>query len=312
MIKSKEKKNGILIYHLEKVISDDKLEFYKNKKISPKMISLILNEECDVYGENNVLLMKFRKNKLSEKNCNLFYDNTIQFATNSKSSNRITASGNKGKILGKGKTIGSTQKTMTNIIGYFDRFGPSQNFLLSKTKKKFPLSIRETYFTKSQPQKYANTHPLIEEINLQYKKLVPSHYQKQHAVSSQTPFHISNTVFSTVTINVNFQTQIHKDKGDYQEGFGNITVISKGEYKGGETCFPQYGVGVNVRTGDILFMDVHQYHGNLPIVKEKPTDIRMSIVCYLRENIWKKSKGMTKKKMKAHLNMLNQLLTKKK
>jgi hypothetical protein len=97
---------------------------------------------------------------------------------------------------------------------------------------------------------------------------------------------------------VNFQTTVHTDKGDDIEGFGNLSVIEKGKYTGGETCFPQFGIGVNVRSGDVLFMDVHEAHGNLPIITENDDAKRLSIVCYLRKNIWEK----TKKKSKEFFN----------
>jgi hypothetical protein len=99
---------------------------------------------------------------------------------------------------------------------------------------------------------------------------------------------------------VNFQTTVHTDKGDDSEGFGNLAVIERGKYSGGETCFPQYGIGVNVRTGDVLYMDVHHPHANLPIILESPDAKRLSIVCYLRKSIWDQTKGKTKKFLVRH------------
>ena len=54
---------------------------------------------------------------------------------------------------------------------------------------------------------------------------------------------------------MNFKTRLHKD-----EGFGNLIVIEDGKYEGSETCFPQYGIGVDVRQNDIL--NVHEWHAN--------------------------------------------------
>jgi hypothetical protein len=65
--------------------------------------------------------------------------------------------------------------------------------------------------------------------------------------------------------------------------------------------FRSYGVGVNVRTGDVLFMDVHEWHGNLPIRLENKDAVRLSIVCYLRHRLWEKTRGKTKKFMKKHV-----------
>ena len=100
---------------------------------------------------------------------------------------------------------------------------------------------------------------------------------------------------------------MHTDKGDDEEGFGNLTVIERGSYKGGETCFPQYGLGVNVRTGDILFMDVHQLHGNLPMHKKSADAERLSVVCYLRTKVWKLTRGKSRRFMETHNRTVKRL-----
>ena len=127
--------------------------------------------------------------------------------------------------------------------------------------------------------------------------MTPEEYKLQRKKANETHFKIPNTSFTTVTTNVNYQTTTHTDKGDDDEGFGNLAVIERGKYTGGETCFPQYGVGVDVRNGDVLFMDVHQWHANTPIIEEKkeaekPNKFkldysRLSVVSYLRKNMIK-------------------------
>lgn len=154
------------------------------------------------------------------------------------------------------------------------------------------------------PDKFKKLVPLVNQIDNYYEKYIPEKYAKQKRKANQTPFRIGNTAFTTITTNVNFQTTLHKDAGDDEEGFGNLTVIAHGKYEGGETCFPQYGVGVNVEPGDVLFMNVHEWHGNLPI---KPIDKdakRLSIVCYLRTGVWSKTARMTKKQMMEHLKAM--------
>ena len=85
-----------------------------------------------------------------------------------------------------------------------------------------------------------------------------------------------------------------------ETAFFNLAVIEHGKYTGGETCFPQYGIGVNVRGGDVLFMDVHQPHGNLPINKKTEDTTRLSIVCYLRKNVWLRTMNKTKRMYDKH------------
>ena len=64
MIIKKEKKGDITIYYVKKDISDEKMATYKNKHVSPNQIKLIINDDADVYTEDNKLLLRFRKNKL--------------------------------------------------------------------------------------------------------------------------------------------------------------------------------------------------------------------------------------------------------
>ena len=103
---------------------------------------------------------------------------------------------------------------------------------------------------------------------------------------------------------------MHRDAGDYRDGFGNLTVIERGNYHGGYTIFPQYGVAIDLRNNDFVAMDVHQWHANTPLYeteedkkynetitsdfKDNPEVgtaglyqkyTRISFVCYLREKI---------------------------
>ena len=282
----KEIINGIPTYYVDKDVTDENANSLKNTYVKRSQINLIINDDADVYTADEKLLLRFRKNKLSKNKSSEFYDNIIDFATN-KTSNRGSASGSKQK------NVKNNPKIMTNIIGFFDSFSPRQKMIMKTAKIKL-IGARPCRFNLQYPEKYKKIIPLIEEIDDFYKKYVPASYKKQYDKAKQTFFRIGKTSFTTVTTNVNFQTTIHTDKGDDAEGFGNLSVIENGEYDGGETCFPQYGIGVDVRTGDVLFMDVHQWHGNLPI-KPKTKDVkRLSIVCYLRHNVWKNTKGKPK------------------
>jgi hypothetical protein len=202
---------------------------------------------------------------------------------------------------------------MSNIIGYFDKLSPRQKFKYKLLGKPLPkITTRETRFMTDYPEKYKKLIPLIKEIDKYYKEYAPENYAKQIKKANQTPYHIADTSFTTVTTNVNYQTTVHTDKGDDPEGFGNLVVIEHGKYNGGETCFPQYGIGVDVRTGDVLYMDVHQPHGNLPVNLESKDAKRLSIVSYLRKNIWDQTKGKTRKFMEKHNKTMKNIMKNKK
>ena len=303
MIINKEKKGNIMIYHVDKNIDDNKMESILNTYVKPSQIDFIIDHDAYFYTADKKLLLRFRKGKLSSTNVKEFYDNVIKFAKHT-TSNRGSTSGSKKK------NVGDNPKIMSNIFGFFDKFSPSQKALLSKKGKKI-LEARECRFNMDNPENYKKTLPLIKEIDKYYEQYIPEHYNKQRKKANQTNFKIQGTCFTTVTTNVNFQTTIHTDKGDDVEGFGNLAVIESGKYTGGETCFPQYGIGVDVRTGDILFMNVHEPHGNLPVKKIDNDAIRLSIVCYLRYNVWLKTKNKTKKFMITHNKTIKHLRDKK-
>jgi hypothetical protein len=294
MIISNEKKGGVTIYYLDKDISNEKMEKLSNTYVKRSQISLIIDNDADVYNADGTkLLIRFRKNKLSDKKIKDFYDNVIKFAV--------------GRTYNRGSISGSTRKNvrenpgiMTNILGYIDGFSPNQKKTITTKNIRSLLDVRETRFTMTYPENFKKSIPFIQEIDKYYKKYIPKCYAKQRKKANQTPFKIPNTAFTTITTNVNLQTTIHRDRGDDIDGFGNLSVIENGKYTGGETCLPQYGVGVDVRTGDILFMNVHEWHGNLPIKLEASNTKRLSIVCYLRTNLWNKTKHMTKKDMVSH------------
>ena len=111
------------------------------------------------------------------------------------------------------------------------------------------------------------------------------YHKKQFKRAHETEFVIGNTAFSTLTINYNWRTALHQDAGDYKDGFGNLVILEEGKYKGGELGFPRYKVAVDVRNGDFLAMNVHEWHCNTKIVPKTKDYTRLSIVSYLREKM---------------------------
>ena len=87
--------------------------------------------------------------------------------------------------------------------------------------------------------------------------------------------------FTTITVNRDFKTAIHKDKGNYS-GYSVLTASPLSSvYSGGELVFPEYGVAVPMKRGDVLIADVGGlYHGNTEF-----TGSRISFVVYARNNL---------------------------
>ena len=295
MIVKQEKKGNVTIYYVDKDFDDDKLTNIMNTHLKRQQIQHIIDHDADVYTVEGKLLLKFRKHKLNKKAVQLFYDNIIDFAK-TPTNNRGSASGSQNK------NVYNNPKIMTNIVGYFDKLSPKQKYNFKQKGIPLPkITVRETRFLQQHPDKFQQLIPLIQLINQYYKQYIPDKYELQYNKAKLTPFHIHDTAFTTVTTNVNYTTTVHKDSGDDIEGFGNLTVIQQGQYDGAETCFPQYGIGVDVRTYDVLYMDVHQPHANLPITYKSNHAIRLSIVCYLRISIFNQTRGKSTLFMQQHL-----------
>lgn len=276
---------------------------FANTFVKPGMIDTIIRDDTDVYTDTGKLLLRFRKDVFSQKHLDDFYNNVIQYATNTTT--------NRGNTTGsKKRNMYENPKIMTNILGYFDSFPANYKASFKKHGIKAPLEVRKCRFNTKHPEKYAKLLPLIQDVDRLYKKYTPDHYKLQAAKAAQTHFKIKGTSFTTVTTNVNFQTTIHTDKGDDDEGFGNLVVIEKGRYEGAETCFPQYGLGVDVRTGDVLFMDVHEWHGNLPLKLVDKDAKRLSVVCYLRKKLWLRTKNKSRRFYEHHNKTLRKIMKK--
>ena len=280
-----------------------------NTYVQRSQIDKIIEHDADVYvrdgdGGSEKLLLRFRKDVLSPQKRQAFYENVIEFAHHT-TENRGNATGNNGK-----RGVQYNKSVKSNILGFFDRWSPKQKYKFRNHGFRADIDVRPCRFNMEHPAQYKLLLPLLQEIDQWYKRLVPEQYAKQFRKARSIPvFRVAGTAFTTVTTNVNYRTSIHHDKGDDEEGFGNLVVLERGEYTGGETCFPQYGLAVDVREGDVLFMDVHESHGNLPIKtvraatveegnEEGDSDaIRLSVVCYLRKKIWEKTRGKTRKQL---------------
>lgn len=157
---------------------------------------------------------------------------------------------------------------------------------------------RLTAFSRDHFDQYEMGLPFIKCIDDCFREHIPDAYRLQNAESERTSYRIADTAFSTVTVNYNFRTALHKDAGDFKEGFGNLVVLhddsddSVHTYvdtnrqidRGGMLLFPQYKVAVKLGSGDFMAMDVHEWHCNSSI-KLQPGQYRLSFVCYLRENM---------------------------
>jgi len=302
------KKNGstVVLY-----VRSHNISLEMAKTTDSKEIIDILREDTDVFDvTTGGLLLRFRKKVIPTAQTESFYE-AVKSLARLKTANRARFQGNQAEPRSKAEDKGKSNKyIMSNIFGFMDGWSASQKQYFQRQHTPIPRpEIRPSMFNLRFPNRYKQTWPFLRTIDAEYKKLVPDRYRAQRRKANQIrDFTVAGTAFTTVTLNLNHYSRLHTDSGDDEEGFGNLTVIERGEYRGGETCFPRYGLGVDVRTGDLLFMNVHEPHSNLPIEYKTPDAQRLSVVCYLRKQIWLQGRTMTHKQRQIHNKTVRRLL----
>lgn len=244
---------------------------YEGEFFNPDDSWIILDnrdESIKVFNENNKLLCCIDRNRISEDLCNVA-TNSFLVAGKTVSTNRGIAAGKKERILTTNYERGVPSNS--SIVGYIDNIRHNE-------------PCRLTAFSRKYFQKYNDGIPFIQEIDNAFRENVPDAWKLQRDEAMITNFHIENTAFSTVTVNYNFRTALHKDTGDFEEGFGNLVVCQK-DISGGWLLFPRYKVGIIPYNGDFIAMDVHEWHCNSDIIKENENAYRLSFVCYLRSRM---------------------------
>jgi hypothetical protein len=299
----RRRENGVTILKLAKIQTDEWMADQAGRFFDEPFFPIVAKEDTDVYTEDGELLIRFRKNVLPLEHIASALEAVGKFSQNA-TTERGIASGNKSD-----KKV-SMDGVMSNIIGYFDKFCIAERGMFKRHGIKALTSNKLTKFTRDHPDLMEKIVPLIQDIDQQYKELVPGPYKKQYAMANKTDFRIKGTAFSTVSTNLNFRTALHKDAGDFEEGFGNLVVVENGKYTGAYTGFPQWGVAVDARTGDFVAMDVHQWHANTAIKQTAKVPYRLSFVSYFRENIVLNNPDDTLEKYYKSMAQLKQAIEK--
>jgi hypothetical protein len=165
---------------------------------------------------------------------------------------------------------------LSGIAGWFDRY------------PRIPYG-RATAYTQNSYDKFKLSFPFLQTLDRGFAELLPQRHaaQREAADKIDPAFLVPQTVFTTITVNKTFRTAAHRDAGDFTNGLSNLLVLSNnGNYTGGYLILPEVRIAVNVRPGDLLLVNNHEYiHGNTPIELQDETAERVSLVCYLREKM---------------------------
>jgi len=305
----------------DRLCTDDELKEIEGTYLDDEWVLHEIDTDCDIYDSaTDELVCCFRKKRVAPALTALALDTLAPLAVASRG--RGSAAGpvdpnskywakrklinTKGHSTGYLKSDGTPSKMRVNnqvgsiALGFFD-----------KTKALgVDKPCRLTYHTAAALEKYRAGLPFIDELDRWYKKVNPEKHKIQlDRANTHWKYKIRQTAFSTVTVNRTFRTAVHKDKGDFG-GWATLSVVEHGRYRGGLFVLPAFGIGINIRQGDVLVANVHEYHANTPIWTTKEDDeyndalperfkidknvgtlgldqkySRISFVCYLRSKL---------------------------
>lgn len=251
------------ILHLDPSTVAVKTGHYYNKKY----YHTIITEDTDCFVGDH-LLFSFRKNVLNNEKWLPIAKKHLQKSILTSDKRKIAGATSSRKLVNSG------------IIGYYDGLTPQMKADLGGVNK----AGRATAYTANYPQDWLSMVPLFQELNEWYQRTSPFYYniQKKEARRVEPSLLINNTVFSTITVNRDWRTATHTDRGNFS-GLSCIAVLGE-KFKGGYLGFPRYKVAVDVGAGDAILMDGHEPHCNTELSIQKG-GCRFSMVCYLRKNM---------------------------
>jgi len=265
------------VLKLKRVLTPAQGDALHKKFLTNDDYQILINYDCDGYDLNGKLLFRYRKNAIPmdvlKSGVEAFKD-SIQLTDG-----RGSASGSSHKRIRKDGSVSNItvgNKVYSGNVGFMDA-GAMVHY------------CRKTAFARDYFDKFTEGIPFVQHIDKLYQELCPDHYAKQKAIAEGTNrnYVIGDTAFTTVTVNRNFATAVHKDGGDYPEGFGNLIVYREGHYEGSYFCLPEYGIAIDMQNQDVLFADVHSWHGNTPYENTSEDFMRIAFVMYYREYMYK-------------------------
>ncbi len=216
----------------------------------------VVRDTCTVLKPDGTPLLIYVKDALPRSLCRVAFDvfKRVDFTTDN-----------------RGYASGGSRIARSGIVGYYTRY-PTIPY------------CRMTAFNLDHERQFERARPFFGAINRLFRKLAPERWeaQRQFVEGISKDFVIKGTVFTTVTVNQTWRTAAHRDKEDYAPGMGVMAVLEGGRYEGCELIFPRYRTAVDMRTGGLCLADVHEVHGNAPLVGLPGQYRRLSFVLYAR------------------------------
>lgn len=160
---------------------------------------------------------------------------------------------------------------------------------------------RPTSYTDHHRETFEKCYPFARKLDAEFKRMMPERWARQNEYVKKVDDRFiigEDTTFTTITVNTTTSTRnarmaCHRDAGSLNDGFSNLTVVTKEgkDWTGGYLVAPEVRVAINVRQGDLLLVDnMRVIHGNTPIEPPETSEkdfLRMSLVFYFREDMLK-------------------------
>ena len=306
------------------VLSDAECDSLRGRYMDESSYDRVIREDCDLYYEGQIIF-RFRKGLFSKELLDTAWHNCKYLAKSSRGRGASAGPIDPESVYWKKRQIYWNDKWRASYLVRDKKTGEMKESKMKVNNEVasqpigfygktnglgLDLPCRLSHYTRTNMDKYEKSIPFFQQIGKHYKDLVYSKYIEQMERARINDFHIPQTPFSTITINRNFRTAVHKDSGDFG-GFACLSVLEENKYSGGYFVLPKFRIAIDMRHGDLLVCDVHQYHANTELYEseedkqyndENPQQTykdnldvgilglnnrftRLSFVCYLRENM---------------------------
>jgi hypothetical protein len=243
---------------------------------------VLLTGDTDVFTADGSRAMSLRRNVVSAASIEAALPLLREIAKHG-SDNRSTAAGlvsmprpdKNGKpskiMVSVDPTTGKPVVVPSAVYGYFER------------SARFPY-CRQTSLGSDSVDPWGPLAGLLKEVTQAFASAVPERYAVQMGQVALTPpqYVIPGTPWTTISVNRNWRTYLHKDAGDLHEGFSCVVGLRTGAYTGGVLVHPKHRVGADLGNGDVLLMDAHEWHANTEIVAADDDWERITVVLYFR------------------------------
>ena len=260
-----------------KDIKEQALRFYKKEPKKSDLDMIYRGRENLCVTSDGRIVLFLARGIMNAELTKTYYDVVSSTKAFRNTDNRATAS---GKQLGfsilkdgtKGRANRTSEGVMSSILGYIGR-SSRLNY------------CRETSWTMNNRKYLPVIKAYTKEAERWYRKFCKKDYKEHLEYSKKTNQNfLLGEVFSTITLNKNFRTFYHTDKGNLEIGLSCMSYMKTGKFIGGEFCLPNFGLAVELRNLDLLIVNNREYHGNLAI-KNFGNYERITSVFYYRKNI---------------------------